>query len=110
MLSYLGFARKANRIVFGKEMIRSYLRENRRKKVLIVASDTSDSIKLDWRKRCQSHGAFYVELEHTNKLNLARAVGLNNISAIGITDEGLAAEIIKLVRPGGEDNAKDQSV
>ncbi|MCD6159624.1 MAG: ribosomal L7Ae/L30e/S12e/Gadd45 family protein [Kosmotoga sp.] len=110
LLSYLGLARKAGKIVFGKEMIRSYLREKTGKKVLVIASDTSDSIKSDWAKRCQSHGAVYVRLEHTSKFDLARAVGLSNISAVGITDDRLAAEIIKLVRSGGEKDAKNESI
>ncbi|OAA31091.1 50S ribosomal protein L7 [Kosmotoga arenicorallina S304] len=110
LLSFLGLAKKAGKIVFGKEMIRSYLRENIRNKVLVIASDASNSIKADWKKRCQSHDAVYIVLKNTSKLDLARAIGLGNISAVGVMDDRIAAEIIKLVRSGGEENAKNQSL
>jgi len=40
ILTYMGFAARANKIAFGKDMLKEYLSDKRlRKKVLIVAKD-----------------------------------------------------------------------
>ncbi|ACR80097.1 MULTISPECIES: ribosomal L7Ae/L30e/S12e/Gadd45 family protein [Kosmotoga] len=107
----LGFAAKARKIVFGKDQIRAYLRNRRqKKKVLVLASDASESIKKDWLKRCESQKVPFVLLKNTDRISLAKALGKVSFSAVGVTDEELAAEIVRLAEAGGEKNGEDPSL
>lgn len=102
-MTFLGFARRAGKVVFGKEMIRNYLSKSIRSKVLVVASDASSEVKSDWYRRSQSHGATCIILNHTDRSALGNSIGKDNLSAIAIADEALASQILKLVTKAGGD-------
>ncbi|MDD2334128.1 MAG: ribosomal L7Ae/L30e/S12e/Gadd45 family protein [Mesotoga sp.] len=103
IVSLLGIGRRANKVVFGKEQLRSYLRQPFKRKFLILACDTSDSIKEDWIKRCKSHGASCILLKEHDRVALGRAIGKENISAVAVADNGLADEISKIMTQAGGD-------
>ncbi|AMW32594.1 Ribosomal protein L7Ae [Fervidobacterium changbaicum] len=95
ILTYMGFAARANKIAFGKDMIREYLTDKRiAKKVLIVAKDAGERVKKDLKIRCEINNVPYIEIG--DKKALAKAVGKSNLSAVGILDENLAEAIIKI--------------
>jgi len=96
ILTYMGFAARANKIAFGKDMLKEYLSDKRlRKKVLIVAKDAGERVKKDLKIRCEINNVPYIDI--ADKKTLAKAVGKINLSAVGILDENLAEAIIKLV-------------
>jgi ribosomal protein L7Ae-like RNA K-turn-binding protein len=103
LMSLLGIGRKANKVVFGKDQLRSYLRQPVKNKILFLASDTSASIKEGWISRCKSHGARCVLLKEHARIALGKAIGKNNISAVAISDGGLAEEISKMMTQAGGD-------
>ncbi|MGQ9855367.1 MAG: L7Ae/L30e/S12e/Gadd45 family ribosomal protein [Fervidobacterium sp.] len=92
VLSYLGFAARANKIVFGKDMIKEYLNDPRIKdKVLIIAKDAGERVKKDIIIRCDISNVDYFEI--LDKKTLAKAVGKKEISVLGIVDENLVKAI-----------------
>jgi ribosomal protein L7Ae-like RNA K-turn-binding protein len=97
ILTYMGFAARANKIAFGKDMLKEYLSDKRiSKKVLVVAKDAGERVKKDLRIRCEINKVPYIEI--ADKKTLAKAVGKTNLSAVGILDENLAEAIIKVVQ------------
>jgi ribosomal protein L7Ae-like RNA K-turn-binding protein len=97
ILTYMGFAARANKIAFGKDMLKEYLSDKRiSKKVLVVAKDAGERVKEDLRIRCDINKVPYIEI--ADKKTLAKAVGKTNLSAVGILDENLAEAIIKVVQ------------
>ena len=102
ILNLLGFASRSRAFVFGKDGIRAYLRSNQRNKIIIIASDTGETVKEDTVKRCKSHEVIYYILRNHNKDDLSNALGKLEISVVGVIDENLAAGIIDLVKNGGE--------
>jgi len=104
VLGLLGLASKAGSVALGKDAIRTYLRGRRRNKAIVVASNASSSVKLDWAKRCSHHGATAVFLMKTDKTRLGNAIGKKNVSAVAITDEKLADRILQLAVPERREN------
>ncbi len=103
-MGLLGLAKKAGSVAFGKDALRAYLRSRRRNKVILVASNASNSVKLDWVKRCSHHGATAVFLMKTDRTTLGDAIGKNNVSAVAITDEMLADRMLQLAVPERREN------
>jgi ribosomal protein L7Ae-like RNA K-turn-binding protein len=97
ILSYIGFAVKANKIVYGKQGLRNYIRSFHKKKVILIPKDTGSRVKLDVIKHCQIFDVPYLELNCT-KSTLAKALGKQNISVIGITDENIIEGILETVQ------------
>ncbi len=102
ILNLLGFASRSRSFIYGKDGIRSYLRGTNRHKIVVIASDTGESVKEDTIKRCKSHNAYYYVLRNHNKEDLSNALGKLEISVVGVEDENLAKGIIDLVKNGGE--------
>ncbi|POZ89167.1 MULTISPECIES: ribosomal L7Ae/L30e/S12e/Gadd45 family protein [Petrotoga] len=97
ILSYTGFAAKANKIVYGKRGLRNYIRSFQRKKVILIPKDTGSRVKLDVIKHCQIFDVPYIELNYT-KSDLAKTLGKQNISVVGITDENIIEGILKTIQ------------
>ncbi len=95
ILSYMGFASKAKKIVYGKQGLRNYIRSFQKKKLILIPKDVGSRVKLDVIKHCQVFDVPYIEL-YCSKSTLAKALGKQNISVIGITDESIIEGILKL--------------
>ena len=93
--SLLGFAAKSRRLVFGKERVRGYIRSDREKKLVILATDASSRIKKDIKTRCGNFGVRSIEM--FTKEELGRLIGKNEITAFGIEDDGIIDGILKKV-------------
>ncbi|SHE84469.1 Ribosomal protein L7Ae [Marinitoga hydrogenitolerans DSM 16785] len=103
VVNLLGFASRMRKIIFGKDNIREYIRNpKRRKKFIIIASDVGESIKEDTIKRCQSHKVPYVLLSNYTKEQLGRALGKDEISVVGVLDENIVNGIKEVVNVGGD--------
>lgn len=95
ILSYMGFASKAKKIVYGKQGLRNYIRSFQSKKVIIIPKDAGSRVKLDVIKHCQIFDVPYIELNCTKSV-LSKALGKQNISVVGITDENIIEGILKM--------------
>ncbi|MGB9615577.1 MAG: L7Ae/L30e/S12e/Gadd45 family ribosomal protein, partial [Fervidobacterium sp.] len=88
VLTYLGFAAKSDKLVYGKDMIREYIKDPRlSQKLVIVATDAGSRVKRDLKIRCELNNVKYIEL--CEKSLLSKSVGMNEVSALGLTDENL---------------------
>lgn len=97
VLSYLGFASKSNKIVYGKDMIKDYISDpNIRTKVIILATDAGPRVKKDLKIRCEINSIDLFEL--CEKSVLSKAVGMKEVAAIGVSDENLAKSIIEVLK------------
>lgn len=97
VLSYLGFAAKSDKIIYGKDMIRSYISNPAAKtKVVIMATDTGPRVKKDVTIRCEINQVNLFEL--CEKSVLSKAVGMKEVSVVGVNDENLAKSIIELLK------------
>lgn len=96
VLTYLGFAAKSNKIVYGKDMIKDYISDPTIKtKVIVIATDAGPRVKKDIKIRCEISGINLFEL--CEKSVLSKAVGMKEVSAIGVSDENLARTIIEVM-------------
>lgn len=97
VLSYLGFAAKANKIVYGKDMLKDYINDPCIKtKVIILATDAGPRVKKDLKIRCEINGISLFEL--CEKSVLSKAIGKKEVAAVGVNDENLAQSIIKVMK------------
>ncbi|QTA38098.1 ribosomal L7Ae/L30e/S12e/Gadd45 family protein [Thermosipho ferrireducens] len=97
ILSLLGFASKAKKLVYGKDNIRDYIKNKRlKRKVIIIASDAGERVKKDIKIRCEISNVPIIEL--STKERLSQATGMLNIAVLGIKDENMVASIINIFR------------
>ena len=92
----IGLAAKAGKLVFGTPMICEALSGKGKKPVLVLeASDTSENTGKRLHDRCLFYETRHVVLPITME-RLSASVGKSSlISAVGVTDEGLAKAILK---------------
>lgn len=96
VIAYLGFSSKSGKIVYGKDMLREYITDQRIKtKVILMATDVGPRVKKDIQIRCKINNIPIVQI--FSKYQLSKAVGLREVSVIGIADENLAKSIIDVL-------------
>lgn len=95
-LGLLGLARRAGRTVHGAPLIFAAMRTKRPPCLVIAAADASAGAQKKLRTKC----SFYhipLLLSPYDKGALAHAIGSQGeISAVGVSDEGFAKELVKL--------------
>ena len=97
----LGLARKAGRVVFGTDQICEAIRRQRVRQVFIAA-DASDNTRKRLTNCCEYYGVSHADLPIPMEA-LARATGrTGDAAAAGITDEGFAAAMRKLINQNRE--------
>lgn len=96
ILAYIGFSAKSGKIVYGKDMLREYIKDTRIKtKIVLIASDAGIRVKKDLKIRCEISNVPFLEI--FNKSVLSKAAGLKEVAAVGIVDENLAKSIIEVL-------------
>ncbi len=101
ILSYVGFAKKSGNISVGAEQVMRTVRAGAARAV-VAASDSSERTKKQIYDKCKSHGAPLVPVEISGD-ELARALGKSmNVSAIAVTNAGLARAILDAARDENE--------
>lgn len=90
VLSYIGLAMKAGKVVAGEYSVVANLKEG---KVLlcIVATDASDNTKKKFRNMCAYRNIPLIEF--ADKITLGKAIGKEFRATIGITDENFVKMI-----------------
>jgi len=92
--SLLGFAARARKLVYGKERIRDYMKSDREKKLVVVAEDASERLKMDLKMRT-SRGTRIIEM--FTKEELGKLVGKEEVAAFGIEEDGIIEGIERVI-------------
>ena len=94
VLSFIGLAARAGKLIYGSEACSAAVR-SRRLKLVVMAGDASDNTKKLMRNKCTSNN---VPLrEYGNIETLSKAVGKGTVSVVGTGDNGFAKEILKKI-------------
>ncbi|ABR30397.1 50S ribosomal protein L7ae [Thermosipho melanesiensis] len=100
ILTLLGFASKAKKLVYGKDNIRDYIKNTKlRNKIIVMAKDTGERVKKDVKIRCEISNVPYIEI--ATKEILSKATGMFNISVLGVLDESMVKSILAFSKEGG---------
>lgn len=94
LLSTIGLAARAGKLIFGTGQICDALRSGKRIFLIIEASDTSENT----HKRLSDRAAYYEirkEQIDFDSETLGHAVGKSPLAAVGVTDEGFVIAISK---------------
>lgn len=98
ILTLLGFASKARKLVYGKENIREYIKNNG---IIVMASNIGKRIKKDILIRGNIYGCKIIILEGITKEYLGKKLGKNDLSVVGVKDREIIDGIIEVVERGG---------
>ena len=94
----LGLARRAGKISFGTESSLETI-EKKKAKLVIIAEDSSDRTKKNFKDLCESKN---IPIRIFEKIeNLSKSIGQVNKAVYVIKDENFARELIKII-DGGE--------
>lgn len=100
ILTLLGFASKAKKLVYGKDNIRDYIKNPKLKnKLIIIAKDTGERVKKDIKIRCNISNVPLIEF--SDKKTISKATGMENVAVIGIIDENMVKSILEFYSKGG---------
>ncbi len=99
VLSLLGIARRADKMVFGEAILEQFKDKNI--KYVFIASDASVKTKERYLKKCRYYQVPFSLNYDAGQLD--KAIGRANIKTIGITDEGFAK---KFILEGGVNNGE----
>lgn len=83
---------KAGRLVSGEETMKTSWKKNNIK-LLIIAEDLADKKKQSAIEKSKLNNVKYIECG--TKVELGIAIGMSPRALIGVTDEKMAAELIK---------------
>ena len=97
VLSLLGIAAKGRNLVSGEFAVEKAVKE-RKAFLVIVAQEASDNTKKKFRNMCEFYKVPIAE--YGTKDSLGHAIGKEERSSIGITDQGLSNGILKLIENG----------
>lgn len=95
VLSQLGLARKADRLVSGEFMTEKALTEGGAF-LVIIAKDASDNTKKHFNDMCNFRNIPYVL--YGTKTELGKCIGCEVRASIAVTDEGFAKSILEKVK------------
>lgn len=98
VLGLLGLARRAGKIAFGTESTIEVI-EKKKTKLVIIAKDSSDRTKKNFKDLCEKYNVQIREIETIE--TLSKSIGQFNKAVYAIKDENFAKEIIKII-DGGE--------
>ena len=98
ILGLIGLAARARKICFGADSVEEQIKK---KKVylVIVATDSSDRTKEKFKKLCEENRITIIVYEQIEILS--KSIGKSNKAIIGIEEQNIAKEIIK-INNGGE--------
>lgn len=99
---FLGLAKRAGEIVWGKERLKKAIR-SKRLRLLLLSSDIGESVERDLIYKAGKGKIRCVRLCGVTKEDLGQALGSpGGISAVGITNRKLAEKIMNVLPRGDE--------
>ncbi|RKX46056.1 MAG: hypothetical protein DRP27_02500 [Thermotogae bacterium] len=101
-LGLLGLAKRAGKVVWGKDRLKKAIR-SRRLRLLLLSSDIGETVERDLIYKAGRRKIYCVRLCGVTKEDLGQALGSpGGISAVGITDRKLAEKIMNVLPRGDE--------
>ncbi len=91
--SFLGFAARARKLVWGKERLRDYIKAPKKVKLVVIAEDASERTKYDIKLRCKNTGTEFLVI--FTKKELGKLLGKDEISAVGVEDENIIKGVLE---------------
>ncbi len=98
IMGLLGLAARSGKIVVGQKILKHYISDPYRKKIIVFSSDFGESVN-QILKKCEANGILHVELD-AGKKELGMCIGKKEASAVGITDETFVKGIMKIIFNG----------
>jgi len=95
LLSLLGLARKAGKLISGESACENAFKKHE-VKLAVVCADASDNTKKKFSQKSYYYGCGYYELLSKNELS--GAIGLKNRAMFVITDSGFGAKIETMIK------------
>jgi len=92
-LTMLGFAAKARKLVSGEKGVESFLKQNDKVKLLILANDMPQSRKDFWRGKAEILKIDTIEA--ADKMTLGIAIGTSPRGVIGILDDQMKKAVLE---------------
>ena len=92
LLTLLGFAQKSKNLISGQNAVEANLNQQRIK-LLILAEDISEKVKLKWIEKAKNYSVPIIFFE--TKDILGKSIGKSSKGFIGIKDKQLAQTILK---------------
>ena len=91
VLSMLGLAAKAGKLVSGEFSVDKAIKD-KKAKLVIVATDSSDNTKKDFKNACAYYRVPY--MERGTKEQLGHYIGREFRATVAVTDEGFAKAVL----------------
>ena len=98
ILGLIGFAARARKIAFGADSVENDIKSGK-VKLIVVAEDASIRTREKYEKLGKEYNIPIIIKGNIEELS--KAIGKSNKAIIGIKEENLASEIIKIIN-GGE--------
>lgn len=99
ILGYIGLSLRAGRMVSGEFTVENTIKSGQAK-LVIISEDASDNTKKMFKNMCTYRN---VPLAYAfDRDTLGKATGKEYRVSLAITDDGLANQIIKLLKDGGK--------
>ncbi len=95
IIGLLGLAARSGKIVVGQKILKHYISDSSKKKVVVFSSDFGESVD-QILKKCETSGILHVELS-VGKKELGICIGKKEASAVGITDKTFVDGIVKII-------------
>lgn len=92
VLTMIGMAKRAGKIVTGAEICEAAVRK-RKTKLIIIAGDISENGRKAITDACKYYKTKYIE--YSDKENLGKFTGSESRSVIAVNDRGFAESILK---------------
>lgn len=102
-LGMAGLAKRAGRLLCGSDAVISAIASEKKPHLVVLASDSSQRTVKQIGDKCNYYGVKCIMAEF-DRQSLAHAVGKRNslISAVGITDGGMANKMLMLYETANE--------
>lgn len=97
ILSILGIARKAGKIVYGETMFKLFAKSKIH--YILISNDISERSLKQLIKKAEYYKINYYQILSSEMIS--NAIGKNNIKAVGITDVNFKKIIENIIREGG---------
>lgn len=93
----IGLAKRAGKINIGEDRIKSDIRQNKAR-LVIIASDASENTKKSIKNSCNYYKVKYIEAE--DKALLGKSIGKEICVAVAVNDENFAKAIENKLNQG----------
>lgn len=96
ILKLMGFSSKMGKLIYGKEPLENYLKDNANT-MIFLASDCSQNTQKLWINKCSYNNAALFKFTKNTKIEIAQKLGKNELSAFATDNTDIIAGIEKIL-------------